>query len=151
MMHKLGGLNNFDGLEDDILISSPSRGNGAFQLSSSLHLPRGLHFEDHGQYATTTAKSFVSRSCRPPLRHSADCRISVHGAEDLKMMHELGGLGHFCGLEDHILQPGVLPLVATSSAGDRVVAAIFAAWIAFDSCPLSTSAAQSSSTMLTQW
>ncbi|XP_077502251.1 uncharacterized protein LOC144113185 isoform X1 [Amblyomma americanum] len=81
MMHELGGLDNFGGLEDDILISSPSRGNGASQLSSSLHMPRGLHLEDHGQYATTTAESFVSRSCRLPLRHSAECRISMHGAE----------------------------------------------------------------------
>ncbi|XP_077502262.1 protein regulator of cytokinesis 1-like [Amblyomma americanum] len=82
MMHELGGLDNFGGLEDDILISSPSRGNGASQLSSSLHFTRGLHLEDHGQYATTTAESFVSRSCRLPLRHSAECRISMHGAED---------------------------------------------------------------------
>ncbi|KAK8757932.1 hypothetical protein V5799_004432 [Amblyomma americanum] len=75
----------------------------------------------------------------------------MHGAEDLKMMHELGGLGHFCGLEDDILQPRVLPLVATSSVGDRVIAAVFAACVAFDSCPPSTSAAQSSSLMLMQW
>ncbi|XP_077502253.1 protein regulator of cytokinesis 1-like isoform X2 [Amblyomma americanum] len=85
MMHELGGLDNFGGLEDDILISSPSRGNGASQLSSSLHMPRGLHLEDHGQYATTTAESFVSRSCRLPLRHSAECRISMHGAEDQRI------------------------------------------------------------------
>ncbi|XP_077502281.1 uncharacterized protein LOC144113193 isoform X2 [Amblyomma americanum] len=61
MMHELGRLDNLGGLEDDILISLPSRGNGASQLSSSLHMPRGLHLEDHGQYATTTAESFVAR------------------------------------------------------------------------------------------
>ncbi|KAK8757936.1 hypothetical protein V5799_004436 [Amblyomma americanum] len=43
-----------------------------------------------------------------------------------------------------------MPLVVTSSAGDLVVAAVFAACVAFDSCPPSTSAAQSSSPMLTQ-
>ncbi|KAK8769374.1 hypothetical protein V5799_014163, partial [Amblyomma americanum] len=66
--------------------------------------------------------------------------LTLFASFDLKMMHELGGLDHFCGLEDHILQPGVLPLVAMSSAGDRVVAA-FAAWVAFDSSPPSVSAA----------
>ncbi|XP_077524338.1 uncharacterized protein LOC144135859 [Amblyomma americanum] len=57
------------------------------------------------------------------------------------MMHELGDVDHFCGLEDHILHPGVLPLAATSSAGDCVIGAVFAAWVAFDSSPPSVSAA----------
>ncbi|XP_077502256.1 uncharacterized protein LOC144113186 isoform X2 [Amblyomma americanum] len=112
------------------------------RLSSLLSSPSiclGLSF-DSLRGGKTTVEDQRCNVKRHGLRKQAILECATAG--DVKMMHELGGLGHFCGLEDHILQLGVLPLVATSSAGDRVVAGVFAACVAFDSCPPNASAAQ---------
>ncbi|KAK8757937.1 hypothetical protein V5799_004429 [Amblyomma americanum] len=112
------------------------------RLSSLLSSPSiclGLSF-DSLRGGKTTVEDQRCNVKRHGLRKQAILECATAG--DVKMMHELGGLCHFCGLEDHILQLGVLPLVATSSAGDRVVAGVFAACVAFDSCPPNASAAQ---------